>query len=214
MNTIHGYREQDLVQNRTSVLLFGGREEDRRAWAEEAASFFAAEGPLRTIEGADALRAQPLGKRGVVFVPDVAALGIEGQGLLVQSLTQEEKPKLILALGLPAAEAVARGVLREDLAYRLQHARVDLSVGEVKEGIRSRRQARAAREKQERLNAQKAALAQKSKKPKAGGGKATKASKPSAKPAKAAARRNTMRVKPKSAGASKAGAKKGHAKRR
>lgn len=212
MNTIHGYREQDLVQNRTSVLLFGGREEDRRAWAEEAASFFAAEGPLRTIDGPDALRAQPLGKRGVVFVPDVAALGIEGQGLLVQSLTQEEKPKLILALGLPAAEAVAKGVLREDLAYRLQHARVDLSVGEVKEGIRSRRQVRAAREKQERLNAQKAALAQKSKKSKAG--KATKASKPSAKPAKAAARRNTMRVKPKSAAASKAGARKSQAKRR
>lgn len=205
MNTIHGYREQDLVQNRTSLLLFGGREEDRRAWAEEAASSFTAEGPLRTVDAVEALRAQPLGKRGVVFVPDVVALGIDGQGLLVQALAQEEKPKLVLALGQPAADAVARGLLREDLAYRLQHARVDLSSGEVKEGIRARRQERAAREKEARLKAQKAAVRQKTKPAKAG----AKGSKSSGKPARPAARRNTMRVKAKGAGAKPSSKKAG-----
>ena len=186
MTTIHGYREQDLVQNRTSLLLFGGREEDRRAWAEEAASSFAAEGPLREVTGADSLRQQPLGKRGVVFVPDVLALGIDGQGALVQALIQEEKPKLVLGLAMQPMDALTKGLLREDLAYRLQHARVDLSVGEVKEAIRARRQERAAREKEARLKAQKAALKQK--------GQKGKAAKSSAKPAKAAARRTTMRV--------------------
>lgn len=196
--TLHGYREQDLVQNRTSLLLSGGREEDRRAWAQEAAAAFPTEGGLRELSTVEALRQQPLGTRGVVFVPDVVALGIEAQGTLVQLLMQEEKPKLVLGLSSSPTAAVAAGLLREDLAYRLQHARVDLSLGEVKEAIRVRRQKRAAREKVARSKPQK--------KGKAAAAKAKKPSRSGAKPARPAARRNTMRVKPKSHKPAKKGA--------
>ena len=48
-----GYPEAALVSNRASLLLYGGSEADRRAWAEEAASNFEHEGPLK-IAGDDA----------------------------------------------------------------------------------------------------------------------------------------------------------------
>ncbi|HZA13286.1 MAG TPA: hypothetical protein VE618_02265, partial [Myxococcaceae bacterium] len=35
-----GYPEQALITNRSSLLLFGGSEAERRAWADEAAANF------------------------------------------------------------------------------------------------------------------------------------------------------------------------------
>ena len=43
------YSEPELISNRTSVLLSGGSEDDRRAWADEASAQFPGEGPLREV---------------------------------------------------------------------------------------------------------------------------------------------------------------------
>jgi hypothetical protein len=137
-----GYAEQDLVSNRTSLLLFGGAEGERRAWAEEAAESFLGERPLRTCASAPSLRAELAVGRGVLYVPDVAALGPDGQGLLVRCLReQEERPKLVLGLPQAPDDALAQGLLRSDLHYALRLARVDLS---DKAALEARRRAEAA----------------------------------------------------------------------
>jgi hypothetical protein len=138
---LHGYQEAELVSNRAAVLLFGGTEADRRAWAEEAARAFAGEGPLCEVSQAAALPAALAHLKGVVFVPDLLALGNEAQFQILQCLLhREERPKLVLGLGCALSEALARGQLRDDLSYRLSAGRLDLSVAGLRDAIRARRQ--------------------------------------------------------------------------
>ncbi|NOK03717.1 MULTISPECIES: Fis family transcriptional regulator [unclassified Myxococcus] len=129
--TPQGYREVELVCNRSSLLLHGGTEEERRCWAQEAARNFNVElvEVRQAAELPQALR-QP---NGVVFIPDVAKLGRDAQFILLQCLRmQEERPKLVLGVSGSADAALARGTLREDLHYRLHKAQVDLQ----KDGLR------------------------------------------------------------------------------
>lgn len=161
--TPRGYREEELVANRASVLLSGGTEDERRTWAATAARNFSKEGPLvevrQTEQVGDALR-QP---RGVVFIPDVARLSIAAQGLIVRCLqTQEERPKIVVGLSGGVEQARSRGTLREDLLYRLHLAQVDLTTEGMRELIAQRRAQLAADEaarkaEAERLAAEKAA---------------------------------------------------------
>ena len=111
-----GYREEELVTNRVSLLLSSGTEEERRHWAEEAASHFPNEGPLTEVRSAPDLAVALRRPRGVVFIPDVVKLGLEAQALLLRCLQmQEERPKLVLGLMGSAETALERGSLREDL---------------------------------------------------------------------------------------------------
>ncbi len=142
------YREDELVSNRATLLLSGGAEADRLAWATEAAANFPDEGPLLVVQTPDELARALERTRGVVYVADVLALGLDAQGQLLQVLQREERPKFVLGLSTSPAEASARGLLRDDLAYRLQVAQVDLSTAGLREAIRARRaqaQARPAR---------------------------------------------------------------------
>jgi hypothetical protein len=161
--TPRGYREEELVANRASVLLSGGTEEERRTWAAVAARNFSHEGPLvevrQTEQVSDALK-QP---RGVVFIPDVARISFIAQGLIVRCLqTQEERPKIVVGLSGGVEQARSKGTLREDLLYRLHLAQVDLTADGMRELIAQRRAWLAAEEaarkaEAERLAAEKAA---------------------------------------------------------
>jgi hypothetical protein len=141
--TRRGYEESELISNRTSVLLYGGLEEERRAWAEEAASFFPEEGPLREVRTLAELTRALAEKRGVVYLPDVLKLPSEAQAALVRCLAvQEERPKLVVGLvGAPDA-AREKGTLSDDLHYRLHRALVDLSQADVRNGVIHRRMER------------------------------------------------------------------------
>ena len=121
--------------------MYGAGAAERRAWAEEAQRSFSEEGALCEISPGAALDPALLRPKGVVFIPDVAALSFEAQRKIVRCLAErEERPKLVLGLGEPPAAAVASGRLRTDLAYRLAQAQVDLSVAEAKDAIRARRE--------------------------------------------------------------------------
>ena len=135
-----GYTEEDLVSNRAALLLYGGDESERRAWAHEAAGHFAAEGPLVEIRSAPEL-ASALGQaRGVVFVPDALSLGLEAQSQILRCLQErEERPKIIIALPRLPDEALQQGVLRDDLCYRLRLARVNLDAEGLREVLQARR---------------------------------------------------------------------------
>jgi hypothetical protein len=143
-----GYTEADLVANRSPVLLSGGSESDRRAWAEEAAGHFRDPGGgLVEVAEPAQLSAALERVRAVVFVPAAGKIGFEGQARIVHCLqTQDERPKFIIAVGVSPAEAQTRGELRDDLLYRLQSARVDLSAPGLRDAIRTRRAARAKEE--------------------------------------------------------------------
>jgi len=144
MNGYRGYSEADLVSNRSSLFLFGGSPADRKAWALEAHQGFAAEGPLVEVSAPGQLAPALAMPRGVVFVPDAAALGLEAQGQIVRCLQQqEERPKLVLGMQRRPVELRDAGHLRDDLLYRLQNAQVDLGVEDVQQKIRARRQKRA-----------------------------------------------------------------------
>lgn len=156
-----GYREEELVSNRASLLLYGGTEEERRAWAQEAAHHFEHEGALievrQSAELAEALR-RP---KGVVFVLDVAKLGREAQGSILRCLQmQEERPKLVLGMTGSAESALERGALREDLHYRLHQAQVDLAAPGLRDQLKKRwavlAERRAAKEADEREAAERA----------------------------------------------------------
>lgn len=141
-----GYGEAELVTNRASLLLYGSSATDRRAWAEEAQRSFREEGPLREVSVAALLPAALEPGRGVVYLTDACALGLEAQGYLLRFLqTREERPKVIVGLSVTAMSAVERGMLREDLLYKLQVAQVDLSVPETREAVRVRRLEEAER---------------------------------------------------------------------
>ncbi|MHB8877768.1 MAG: Fis family transcriptional regulator [Myxococcaceae bacterium] len=143
--SLNGYQEADLVANRASVIIFGGTEADRRAWAEEAAVAFSSEGPLREVAALAGLPAALARGGGVVFVPNLVALGNEGQSLILQCLLHhEERPKLVLGLPASLVDAMARGLLRDDLSYRLTSGRLDLTAPGLREAIRARRQKAAA----------------------------------------------------------------------
>lgn len=134
-----GYREEELVSNRASLVLYGGTEEERRAWAQEAAYHFEHEGALVEVRTGPELTEALKRPKGVVFIPDVARLGREAQGQILRCLQmQEERPKLVLGLMGSAESALERGALREDLSYRLQQARVDLSTPGLREVLKKR----------------------------------------------------------------------------
>lgn len=132
------YTEAALVQNRTSVLLFGGTPAERRAWAEEAAG--RAGSPLRVVTSAAALSAVLALKDGVVLIEDVLALGEGAQQQLVRCLqTQEERPKLLVGVASSAAAGVTSEGLRLDLHYALRLARVNLEEPGLREALAKRR---------------------------------------------------------------------------
>ena len=135
-----GYTEEDLISNRSALLLYGGDEAERRAWAHEAAGHFAAEGPLIEVRSAHELPAILGRTRGVVFVPDALGLGLEAQSHLLRCLQErEERPKIIIGLTLLPDEALQQGLLRDDLSYRLRLARVNLDSEGLREVLQARR---------------------------------------------------------------------------
>ncbi|WP_224371620.1 Fis family transcriptional regulator [Hyalangium versicolor] len=134
-----GYREEELVSNRASLLLYGGTEEERRAWAQEAAHHFEHEGALIEVRQAAELSEALKRPKGVVLVWDVSKLGLEAQGNILRCLQmQEERPKLVLGMTGSADSALERGALREDLHYRLHQAQVDLTVPGLREALKKR----------------------------------------------------------------------------
>jgi hypothetical protein len=141
--TKRGYEEAELIQNRAPVLLSGGTEDERRLWAEEAASFFPAEGPLREVKGLAELRGALTQARGVIYLPDVLKLPVEAQALLVRCFVyQEERPKVVVGVVGSADGARERGALTEELHYRLHLGRVDLSQEAVRAQVAKRRELR------------------------------------------------------------------------
>ena len=135
-----GYSEDELVCNRAALLLYGGDEADRRAWALEVAGNFAGEGPLVEAHNLSELEAALQRNNGVVFVPAVLGAGLESQAQILRCMHErEERPKLILGLSMNPDDALSQGVLRDDLAYRLKPARVNLDDPSVLNTIRARR---------------------------------------------------------------------------
>jgi hypothetical protein len=134
------YSELELVANRTSVLLYGGSEEDRQAWADEASGHFPNEGPLRVVASEQGLEAALRDSRGVLFIPHGTALSPPAQLTLVRCLKeQEERPKIVLGIQGSQTQAMDKGLLRPDLDYTLSLSRVDLDAAAVRESIRARR---------------------------------------------------------------------------
>jgi len=136
-----GYAEEDLISNRSALLLYGSGDEARRAWAYEAGSYFASEGPVVEVRSVDELQ-RALGQaRGTVFVPDALGLGLDAQSLVLRCLQErEERPKIVLGLSKLPDEAIQQGLLREDLSYRLRLARVNLDAEGLREAISARRE--------------------------------------------------------------------------
>jgi hypothetical protein len=140
-----GYPEQSLITNRSSLLLFGGAESDRRAWAEEAAANFAHEGALTVVSTGAQLVDALHHTRGVVYVPDATALTDDAQALAVHVLRErEERPKIVFGMPGDPGLLTEQGRLRADLHYSLALAQVDLDEPGLRDAIRARR-ARAPR---------------------------------------------------------------------
>ncbi|ADO68127.1 Fis family transcriptional regulator [Stigmatella aurantiaca] len=134
-----GYGEEELVSNRASLLLYGGTEEERRLWAQEAAYHFEHEGAMVEVRQAADLAPALQRPKGVVFIPDVSKLSREAQGTILRCLqTQEERPKVVVAILGSAEAALERGVLRDDLHYRLHQAQVNLAQPGLRETLRER----------------------------------------------------------------------------
>nr|WP_217441962.1 MULTISPECIES: Fis family transcriptional regulator [unclassified Myxococcus] len=135
--TLSGYREEELVCNRASLIIHGGTEEERRSWAQEAARNFDVE--LVEVRQATDLAAALRQRNGVLFIPDAAKLGRDAQGLILRCLQmQEERPKVVVGVSGAADAALSRGTLREDLHYRLHQAQVDLQKDGMRELLRRR----------------------------------------------------------------------------
>jgi hypothetical protein len=140
---VRGYAEGQLITNRVSVLLCGGAENDRKAWALEAAGAFPDEGAL--VEAADGTSlAQTFSLRqGVVYVADATALSWASQRELTRLLRErEERPKFVLGASQSLASLAQRGLLRDDLLFALSRATLDLNSAEVKDAISRRRKAK------------------------------------------------------------------------
>jgi hypothetical protein len=196
-----GYTEEDLVSNRAALLLYGGDDSERRAWAHEAAGHFAAEGPLVEIRSAPEL-AKALGQsRGVVFIPDALALGLDAQSQILRCLQErEERPKIVIGLPRLPDEALQQGVLRDDLSYRLRLARVNLDAEGLREALVGRR--RKLEEKlaaaKELVHSKQARKLKRLKRRARGASKSrrparAKRSRPRPRPAKRAAKRKSVR---------------------
>lgn len=133
------YPESQLVLNRASVLVFGGGEADRRAWAMEAASSLGLSQLTEAKDDAALARAQR-SNQGVVYVPDAQVLSAGAQRELVRVMRQqEERPKFVVGLGMAPDAALQKGLLRDDLHFALHRAQVDLSDGELKATLKKRR---------------------------------------------------------------------------
>ena len=164
-----GYREEELVSNRATLLLYGGTEEERRSWALEAAHHFEHEGELLEVRQSAELVEALKRTRGVVYVPDVVKLGLEAQSHILRCLLrQEERPKLVLGMTGSADSALERGLLREDLHYRLNQAQVDLGTPGLRDALKKRwatlaerRAAKAAAEREAAERQRQAAMVRK-----------------------------------------------------
>lgn len=121
-----GYTAEQLKKNRASMLMTGGTEADRRAFAVAAAQALPHEPFLEVREPAQVSRALKA-HRGTVYIPDVTTLAAATQRELVRVLREhEERPRF--ALGLPGSVDAAsdKGVLTDDLRYWLRTATVDI----------------------------------------------------------------------------------------
>ncbi len=139
---MRGYTEGQLITNRVAVLLCGGAEGDRRAWALEAATSFPDEGPLVEAADGNALVQASSLRQGVVYVPDATQLSWASQRELTRLLRErEERPKFVLGAAQSLAALNQRGLLRDDLLFALAKGTVDLGSSEVKDSIARRRKA-------------------------------------------------------------------------
>jgi hypothetical protein len=135
------YTEAELVENRAAVLLFGGTAIERQAWAEETAERLGSS--LTVVTLAATLPTALAQKDGVVFVADALALGDLAQQQLVRCLqTQEERPKLVVAVQQGVEAALGGGGLRPDLHYRLRLAQLNLDEPGLRDTIVKRRSRR------------------------------------------------------------------------
>lgn len=142
------YSEEQLVENRVCVLLFGGSESDRQHWAAEAASHFSFEGPLTEVKDSAGLAQSVSRNRGVVYVADLTRFDTLEQRAVVNCMkAHEERAKWILGLPQPPAALRAKGLVREDVLYWLEKSKVDLSTAEAKEAIKKRRAKQPAKGK-------------------------------------------------------------------
>ena len=142
MRPLPGYPEGQLVTNRSAVLLFGASESDRHSWAEDAAAAFSHEGPLEELrEPEEKAVAVAFGKsRGVIYVPDASKLPWDSQRELARMLHEkEERPKWVFGLSMSPEGAVNKGLLRDDLAFALARAQLDLGDAAVKAAVKKRR---------------------------------------------------------------------------
>lgn len=142
MKELPGYPEGQLVTNRSAVLLFGASEVDRHSWAEDAAAAFADEGPLQELREPEekAVAAALTRNKGVIYVPDAAKLPWDSQRELARQLHErEERPKWVFGLSMSPEGAVSKGLLRDDLAYALARAQLDLGDEAVKAVVKKRR---------------------------------------------------------------------------
>lgn len=140
-----GYREAELLSNRASLLLYGGTDDERRSWAEEAAAQFEAEGPLVEARTSGELHQALKATRGVVFITDITKVDSATQRQLLLCLqTQEERPKFVVGVAGSVDRAREQGTLRDDLHYRLAQALVDLQAEGMRELVAKRRAARKA----------------------------------------------------------------------
>ncbi|HME90649.1 MAG TPA: Fis family transcriptional regulator [Myxococcaceae bacterium] len=188
-----GYAEEDLISNRSALLLYGGNEEDRRAWAYEAGAHFASEGSVvEARTAAELVRGLELA-RGTVFVPDVLGLGLDAQSMVLRCLQErEERPKIVLGLSRLPDEAIQQGLLREDLSYRLRLARVNLDAEGLREAIQARRE-----KLEQKLAAAKELVQPKAvkKKPSKPARRASRDKRPARKPAKKKSARSKPRAR-------------------
>lgn len=124
-----GYSEEQLVGNRAAVLLYGGAESERRAWAQRAAQSHAGTG-TGLIEVADekALPAALAKAEGVVFIVDGTRLGWDAQREVVRVLREkEERPKLVVGLSMPLEKAFEKGLLRDDFHWAFRRGLIDMA---------------------------------------------------------------------------------------
>lgn len=120
------YTAEQLKRNRASMLLFGGGEGDRRAFAVAAAEALPGE-PFLEAKEADQLSRALKSQRGTIYVPDVSSIPAALQREAVRILRErEERPRLALGLSTSVETAVEKGHLTEDLRYWLRTATVDV----------------------------------------------------------------------------------------
>lgn len=135
-----GYKEEQLVNNRAAVVVWGGGEAERRDWAAEAAWLLDPEVAVQEVSE-PTLLIKALGSgRGVVYVPDASQLPGEVQRELVRALKEkEERPKVVLGLSSSPDQVLAKGQWRDDLHFAFSRGRVDLGNADVKAARAKRR---------------------------------------------------------------------------